>query len=133
MVNYSFQTAVIEEESPDLLTSGNGTGVNPFPGLRPFTINECHLFFGRESQVDEILVKLSQHRSITVLGYSGSGKSSLMHCGLIPVLYGGVITTTGPDLFSVNIPSRTYSICNLGKTPVKFLLSPAKSGGKGGG
>ncbi len=99
MVNYSFQTALIEEESPDLLTSGNGTGVNPFPGLRPFTINECHLFFGRESQVDEILVKLSQHRSITVLGYSGSGKSSLMHCGLI----------NGTVLAGYHDPSRQFS------------------------
>jgi len=64
--------------------------------LRPFTIHECHLFFGRESQVDEILLKLSQNRSITVMGYSGSGKSSLMYCGLIPVLYGGFMTQTGP-------------------------------------
>ena len=27
---------------------------NPFPGLRPFTIEESHLFFGREGQCDEI-------------------------------------------------------------------------------
>jgi len=30
------------------------------------------------------------------MGYSGSGKSSLMYCGLIPVLYGGFMTQTGP-------------------------------------
>jgi hypothetical protein len=46
---------------------------NPFPGLRPFTVDECHLFFGREGQVDDILVKLSQNRFVCVMGYSGSG------------------------------------------------------------
>ena len=68
------------------LTPGSN---NPFPGLRPFTVDECHLFFGREGQVDDILVKLSQNRFVSVMGYSGSGKSSLMHCGLVPVLFGG--------------------------------------------
>lgn len=69
---------------------------NPFPGLRPFSMEECHLFFGREGQVDEVLVKLSDHRFITVMGYSGSGKSSLLYCGLVPILYGGFVTQTGP-------------------------------------
>jgi ABC-type oligopeptide transport system ATPase subunit len=52
------------------------------------------LFFGREGQVDEILVKLSQNRFVCVMGYSGSGKSSLMYCGLVPVLFGGFVTQT---------------------------------------
>ena len=33
---------------------------NPFPGLRPFKIEESHLFFGREGQSDEVLLKLSK-------------------------------------------------------------------------
>ena len=32
--------------------------INPFPGLRPFTFEESHLFFGREGQSDEVLVKV---------------------------------------------------------------------------
>src|SRR5882762_10497004 len=122
MVNYSFQSAVIEEESPDILNSGGGTGANPFPGLRPFTINECHLFFGRENQVDEILVKLSQHRSVTVMGYSGSGKSSLMHCGLIPVLYGGFMTQTGPYWQVLTIRPGNSPIDNLANAVAQSLL-----------
>ena len=35
---------------------------NPFPGLRPFTVEECHLFFGREGQVDEMLLKIALNR-----------------------------------------------------------------------
>jgi energy-coupling factor transporter ATP-binding protein EcfA2 len=68
---------------------------NPFPGLRPFSINESHLFFGREGQSEEVLEKLSENRFVAVIGASGSGKSSLMYCGLVPILYGGFITEAG--------------------------------------
>lgn len=72
-----------------------GPGRNPFPGLRPFGINESHLFFGREGQSEEILSKLEKNKFVAVLGASGSGKSSLIYCGLIPVLYGGFIPSIG--------------------------------------
>src|SRR5690606_15228468 len=70
---------------------------NPFPGLRPFSIDDTHLFFGREHQIDDILLKISKNRFITIMGYSGSGKSSLMFCGLVPILYGGFVTQSGPN------------------------------------
>lgn len=71
--------------------------INPFPGLRPFGIEESHLFFGREGQSDEVLVKLSDNKFVAILGASGSGKSSLMYCGLIPTLYGGFMTDAGSN------------------------------------
>ena len=70
---------------------------NPFPGLRPFGIEEAHLFFGREGQSDEVLMKLADNRFAAILGASGSGKSSLMYCGLIPTLYGGFMTEAGSN------------------------------------
>lgn len=69
--------------------------INPFPGLRPFGIEESHLFFGREGQSDEVLNKLGNNRFVAVVGASGSGKSSLMYCGLISTLYGGFMTHAG--------------------------------------
>ena len=71
--------------------------INPFPGLRPFSFEESHLFFGREGQSDEVLLNLAQHRFTAVIGASGSGKSSLMYCGLVPILYGGFMTDAGSD------------------------------------
>lgn len=59
---------------------------NPFPGLRPFRMEESHLFFGREGQIDEVIKKLTQNRFVGVVGTSGIGKSSFMYCGLLPVL-----------------------------------------------
>lgn len=61
---------------------------NPFPGLRPFRENEEYLFFGRESQVDAMVNKLAATRFLAVVGTSGSGKSSLVNCGLCPALHG---------------------------------------------
>ena len=68
---------------------------NPFPGLRPFTMEENHLFFGREGHSETVLEFLAKNRFVAVTGASGSGKSSLIYCGLIPTLYGGFIVNAG--------------------------------------
>jgi WD40 repeat protein/energy-coupling factor transporter ATP-binding protein EcfA2 len=70
---------------------------NPFPGLRAFHMDESHLFFGREGQTDEVLMKLSDHRFVGVIGPSGSGKSSFVYCGVLPILYGGFMANAGPN------------------------------------
>jgi tetratricopeptide (TPR) repeat protein/energy-coupling factor transporter ATP-binding protein EcfA2 len=69
---------------------------NPFPGLRPFEFNEHHLFFGREGRSEELLKKLRRNRFVAVVGTSGSGKSSLVRAGLLPLLYGGFMSKAGP-------------------------------------
>ncbi len=71
------------------------TLANPFPGLRPFSVEESHLFFGREGQSETVLGYLASNRFAAVTGASGSGKSSLIYCGLIPALYGGFISNAG--------------------------------------
>ena len=68
---------------------------NPFPGLRPFNQDEAHLFFGRENQVDAMVDKLASIRFLAVVGSSGSGKSSLVNCGLRPALFGGLLAHAG--------------------------------------
>ncbi len=68
---------------------------NPFPGLRPFREDEEHLFFGRESQVDAMVDKLAKTRFLAVVGSSGSGKSSLVNCGLRLALRQGLMARAG--------------------------------------
>ncbi len=68
---------------------------NPFPGLRPFEEDEEHLFFGRETQIDQLSSKLSKNHFLAVIGASGSGKSSLVKSGLIPVLHSGLCSGVG--------------------------------------
>ena len=68
---------------------------NPFPGLRPFEEEDAHLFFGRETQVRELLARMDDERFIAVVGLSGSGKSSLVRAGLIPALRRGKLSGAG--------------------------------------
>jgi WD40 repeat protein/energy-coupling factor transporter ATP-binding protein EcfA2 len=68
---------------------------NPYPGLRPFEPEDAGYFFGRDRQVDELLLRLRDHRFVAVLGLSGSGKSSLVRAGLIPALKAGHLTSSG--------------------------------------
>ena len=61
---------------------------NPYRGLKPFEQQNAHLFFGRQELIQDLftVVFQSQHRLTTVVGISGSGKSSLVKAGLIPCL-----------------------------------------------
>ena len=76
--------------TPDTVAS-----TNPFPGLRPFHEDEEHLFFGREKQVDAMVDKLAETHFLAVVGTSGSGKSSLVNCGLRPALHRGWMPKAG--------------------------------------
>jgi WD40 repeat protein/ABC-type sugar transport system substrate-binding protein len=68
---------------------------NPFPGLRPFREEEEYLFFGRERQVDSMIDRLAATHLLAVVGTSGSGKSSLVNCGLRPALHRGLMSAAG--------------------------------------
>jgi hypothetical protein len=76
---------------------------NPFPGLRPFRIEEAALFFGRDRDIDLAVRMLSTRGVITVAGRSGCGKRSFVRAGLLPALhctlYGGSPLQLAPVIF----------------------------------
>ncbi len=78
------------------MITGDTAKQNPFPGLRPFREDEERFFFGRERQVDTMVNKLSATCFLAVVGTSGSGKSSLVNCGLRPALHRGLMASAGP-------------------------------------
>lgn len=104
-------------ESPQIVTGVE----NPFPGLRPFKIEESHLFFGREGQSDEVLLKLSKSRFVGVIGPSGSGKSSFIYCGVLPILYGGFLTDSSPNWEVVVTRPGAGPIDNLAESLLKSV------------
>ena len=87
--------------------------IQPFPGLRPFKLEENHLFFGREGQTDEVLQKLSSHHFVSIIGPSGSGKSSFVYCGVLPILFGGFLTKSGPNWDVIVLRPGSSPIENL--------------------
>ena len=58
----------------------------PYVGIRPFEKEDWPIFFGRESLSNELLYKLETNRFVAVVGSSGSGKSSVVKAGLLPLL-----------------------------------------------
>ena len=56
----------------------------PYRGLMAFRPEDGDLFFGREEVVASILERLLDGGFMTVVGASGSGKSSLVRAGLVP-------------------------------------------------
>lgn len=67
------------------------TAGQPYRGLVSFQVEDAALFFGRELLTAELLAAVrADHgaagRMISVVGPSGSGKSSLVRAGLIPGL-----------------------------------------------
>jgi hypothetical protein len=58
----------------------------PFAGLRPFDRADAQFFFGREDHVYALYRLFDFSRFIAVVGSSGSGKSSLVRAGLLPLL-----------------------------------------------
>lgn len=101
---------------------------NPFPGLRPFGLNESHLFFGREGQSEIILNYLSKYRFAAITGSSGSGKSSLVYCGLVPLLHGGFISSAGSKWRVLSTRPGNMPVWNLaqGLAKIDIQNSPEK-------
>ena len=58
----------------------------PYKGLRAFTPDDAHFFHGVEDLSNKIITKLQSNSFVTVVGASGSGKSSVVQAGVIPEL-----------------------------------------------
>ncbi len=76
---------------------------NPYKGLRAFQEPDAPDFFGRERLVERILAVLRDDqvtgRCATVVGPSGSGKSSVVLAGVLPAVRAGAIP--GSELWGI--------------------------------
>ncbi|MEH2451544.1 nSTAND1 domain-containing NTPase [Nostoc sp.] len=61
---------------------------NPYRGLYAFESEQAQYFCGRDAAVRTLISRLAESRFLAVIGYSGSGKSSLVKAGLLPQLKG---------------------------------------------
>src|SRR5690606_33630288 len=60
------------------LTRATAAGINPYRGLRPFDEADAATFHGRARAVGELVELVASRPLVTVVGSSGSGKSSLV-------------------------------------------------------
>jgi hypothetical protein len=76
-------------------SENSGTGINPFPGLRPFSFEESYLFYGQDKICDQVILKLLANKFVCLLGGAGVGKTSLINCGIKPFILSGLLS--GPE------------------------------------
>jgi WD40 repeat protein/basic membrane lipoprotein Med (substrate-binding protein (PBP1-ABC) superfamily)/DNA-binding SARP family transcriptional activator len=92
-------------------------GPTPYKGLESFDANDSSLFYGRENLTAHLFQRLKQAQILVVVGASGSGKSSLIHAGLIPAAIHsgewqiGVMTPTASPLRALsNVINRSEDL-----------------------
>jgi len=111
------------EEPLDATVEENlGDVVCPYMGLRAFEPGDTGLFFGRESQVDEVLTGLTESRFVAVVGASGSGKSSFVRAGLL-----ARINTAATD----GATSPRVALLTPGEHPLDELASAISAATRG--
>jgi hypothetical protein len=59
---------------------------NPYPGPRPFQLEEDRIFAGRDHEITELSSLIIAHRVVLLYAQSGAGKTSLLNAGLAPAL-----------------------------------------------
>jgi hypothetical protein len=74
----------------------------PYPGLRPFQVEESSYFFGRRDLTAKLLNKVRLSRFVALVGNSGTGKSSVLKAGLIHALRTGS-SISGSDRWTVRV------------------------------
>ena len=100
IVRWLDRQLVIAEEPTTPLPAGDPR--NPYKGLRSFTTKDSRDFFGRDTYIHELIDMLKDmltskepnmpaSRLLTVIGPSGSGKSSVVMAGLLPKLQRGLL------------------------------------------
>ena len=55
---------------------------SPFKFLDSYTKDDRNIFFGRNREIEELYQRVFDGKLLLVYGVSGTGKSSLIHCGL---------------------------------------------------
>ena len=61
---------------------------NPWRGLASYSYSDSSLFFGREQELDSLLLSIRENYCTILYGVSGAGKTSLINAGLCPRLKG---------------------------------------------
>ena len=79
----SLEEAILRQDESLLAHGSKPTSSTcPYQGLTPYNVDDSESFFGRDNDVRECLALLRNRNTLSVVGPSGSGKSSLVRAGV---------------------------------------------------
>src|SRR4030043_1679056 len=96
---------------------------SPFKFLDSYTKDDREIFFGREKEIAELYRRVFDSRIMVVYGMSGTGKSSLIHCGLASKF-------GESDWLNVNIRRGKNLLISMAEAIDKASLRVSDSSGK---
>jgi eukaryotic-like serine/threonine-protein kinase len=103
------------------------SSTTPFVGLRAFDFGDANWFFGRERETAALTRRIRSSRFTAVVGPSGSGKSSLVRAGVLPLLaadgWTAMITRPG----SAPIATLAATLARAANQPEASLALPCHS------
>jgi WD40 repeat protein len=92
---------------------------SPFKFLDSYTISDRDIFFGRDQEITDLYRKVFESKILLVYGVSGTGKSSLINCGLASKF-------DESDWLPVNVRRGNNIIESLEDALNKQAISPLK-------
>ncbi len=103
---------------------------NPYKGLRAFGEADAADFFGRNSLIQALLIRMAEEgdlsRFLAVVGPSGSGKSSVVRAGLLPALRRGGLPDSD-KWFIVEMIPGAHPLEELEAALLRVAINPPDS------
>ena len=93
---------------------------SPFKFLDSYTLADRKIFFGRDQEITELYRRVFEGKILLVYGISGTGKSSLINCGLASRF-------DDSDWLPVNIRRGNNIIDSLNDAFIKQAITPLKN------
>ena len=101
--------------------------INPYKGLHAFNEGDQVDFFGRDDLIQKLLLRLQQKhdffRFLSVVGPSGSGKSSLVKAGLIPAIRNKALPDSD-DWFIIDMLPDRHPLDTLETSLIRIATNP---------
>ncbi len=133
------QVTVVADDGPPVGDQAGRPGAVidrcPYPGLDAFGPNDADLFFGRDADLQAILGLIDRAGMVTLVGSSGSGKSSLLAAAVVPAAQAGrassrrlwkaVMLRPGPEplaMLTAAIERRTSSGATKVDSPTLWVI-----------
>lgn len=127
----AIRRALVTASGDEVLDSSNDPDApNPYVGLRAFGEDDADLFYGRERVVDRLVSRIgspgARGKFLSLVGPSGSGKSSVIRAGVLPALRAGAVADSD-RWFIVSMTPGRFPFESLAEALRSIAVDPPDS------